>query len=1010
MAEYGFDDQTEVRQHGNAAIDLLSESQCHEFENFEVPRNIYPTLDPQKGMPSSHIDHEHTEDDTVPRDSDDYNSMCDASDVLYPDSGCDTYHNPAFAAFRGSEQNQHEDSTGIFTDAEEYINIAAKGYNVASAVTAGAVYGTETIGMYGGGSPYPDDHTATGIIGRDADGMASDLTEVDLSNSDEDFRVERKGTRRSAGKPRKGKGSRQSRGNSGSDSGPARSNGNLYKRKKQNPNGDPRALGMKGGPIHTDSIESLIEAVGGGNEFMESFASAPVMIPVAAEVPFAGVAVGAYHGVNPIIINGSHQTILGGIGPGSESHEFANGANCQPLYNDMGEPYQVLGHMINQQPTPMDVAHYPIPSPEHMGYNNGIGPGHMGSDDISTAVSHQNHSEPETKDIETTPMPYNGLDLGHTESGFIDANVAAVKNEERTDKESDAAESKTQIVKQEIEHYVEEADKYCMWSLNPQTGDHEFDPGPLAVDFYCNVCQTALPLGTFRIRCMECVDFDLCIPCACKGAEKNDHKNDHSYTPISPHSFTLFGDWNGDTELLLLEGISKYGFGNWNQVADMVNRRSVKNKSAVECENHYNEFYIHSPCSPFPDIRRMMTPVSNRQAMDHLQNFFNVVQQAHRDDKHRSWEIFPYSDVNVNHVDIIPPPLDVRTAGSAQLKFFQNFPGYNVYRDELDPEHNNDAESIIKDLEFEPLDTPAEVDFKLRVVEIYNSMLDDRIYHKRIMIHRFWGDYPTREVGLQSMNQIEKAAYWRLTPLMRFHTEEDHLKLTKLIVARIEIEKRLRLVSTWHSLGLRTLEEVEKFGLQRFPSAHATGQNAHMHPIARSLLSNGFDGMEKLDEFSEQQCMDLCNDLLISRDQMDELLTEIGKLSSDLPVFKSGSVSVIPTWDYCFSDSSQPNKNVPPVTLGPLTLAAASEEYWHPRIVLEGSGPHEIPEVDISGTRFSSAVASVVQQSQAFSGVNSCVYVAKFIPQYKSGVRKTTIKRRRRSSSNEYVKRGGVRR
>lgn len=78
-------------------------------------------------------------------------------------------------------------------------------------------------------------------------------------------------------------------------------------------------------------------------------------------------------------------------------------------------------------------------------------------------------------------------------------------------------------------------------SINPKTGDHEFDPGPLAVDFYCNVCQRSLPLGSFRIRCVECVDFDLCISCACKGPDRNNHSSDHKYIPISPNSFPLFG-------------------------------------------------------------------------------------------------------------------------------------------------------------------------------------------------------------------------------------------------------------------------------------------------------------------------------------------------------------------------------------------------------------------------------------------------------------------------------------
>eukprot|EP00371_Babesia_bovis_P000624 XP_001609271.1 hypothetical protein [Babesia bovis T2Bo] len=561
-----------------------------------------------------------------------------------------------------------------------------------------------------------------------------------------------------------------------------------------------------------------------------------------------------------------------------------------------------------------------------------------------------------------------------------------------------------QTVKNELDYYVKVTERYSMWTVNHQTGEHEFDPGPLAVDFYCNICQTSLPLGKCRIRCVDCPDFDLCVSCACKGAEKNDHKNYHRYIPIGPHSFTLFGDWNADAELLLLEGISKHGFGNWTEVADLVSSVCVKSKSAAECEQHYNEFYIHSPSSPFPNILSMNTVVSDIDAAKRLQSFSTLVQKEHQITIPSMLEPLYLRDNDIHHTDLVPPAVNMREAVGHHLKFLQTFPGYNMYRDELDSEYNNDAELIIMDLEFDINDTPAEIEFKLRMVEIYNSMLDDRIRNKRLLMHRFWYDYVARDAGIQCMNEIEKATYWRLTPLMRLHSEEDHLRLAKLIVARVELDKRVRLVSTWKSLGLQTLEDVESFGIQNMPSAEAMSRNVHMHPTARNLLYNGYDSVEKLVDLSEQLLKEICRDLCVTKERMNNLIDEVGILTNNTPVPIGENLSVVPTWDYCFEDGVLQAEvpHVPPVPVIDPNLL--SDEHVHMRVSVKGDGPHIFPNVAIVDANFQAPPESVVQQSQAFSGVNSLVYFAKLLPGAKYALRKVMSKRKRVTLTGDFSK------
>ena len=45
--------------------------------------------------------------------------------------------------------------------------------------------------------------------------------------------------------------------------------------------------------------------------------------------------------------------------------------------------------------------------------------------------------------------------------------------------------------------------------------------------FNCNYCQEELP--GLRIKCAECLDFDMCLVCFSSGAQLGKHKNNHKY-------------------------------------------------------------------------------------------------------------------------------------------------------------------------------------------------------------------------------------------------------------------------------------------------------------------------------------------------------------------------------------------------------------------------------------------------------------------------------------------------
>lgn len=117
--------------------------------------------------------------------------------------------------------------------------------------------------------------------------------------------------------------------------------------------------------------------------------------------------------------------------------------------------------------------------------------------------------------------------------------------------------------------------------------------------FHCDICGTDLT-SSFRIRCAECRDFDLCLNCFCSGrasgggAGKRGHSNSHAYIPVGRQTFPLFDvNWAAEEELLLLEGVSKYGFGNW-----LVSRKRQKAAARLSKKRRRNSEREQAPlCS-----------------------------------------------------------------------------------------------------------------------------------------------------------------------------------------------------------------------------------------------------------------------------------------------------------------------------------------------------------------------------------------------------------------------------
>ena len=114
--------------------------------------------------------------------------------------------------------------------------------------------------------------------------------------------------------------------------------------------------------------------------------------------------------------------------------------------------------------------------------------------------------------------------------------------------------------------------------------------------YTCNSCMRNITTE-FRIRCAECTDYDICADCFAAGHERENHKRTHAYRIVDSLDSPLFTkDWTINEELMLLEGIEKYGAGNWKTIADYLGT----GKTANTLEAHYWELYMghHGQCLP----------------------------------------------------------------------------------------------------------------------------------------------------------------------------------------------------------------------------------------------------------------------------------------------------------------------------------------------------------------------------------------------------------------------------
>jgi len=103
-------------------------------------------------------------------------------------------------------------------------------------------------------------------------------------------------------------------------------------------------------------------------------------------------------------------------------------------------------------------------------------------------------------------------------------------------------------------------------------------------------------------------------------------------------------------------------------------------------------------------------------------------------------------------------------------------------RRDFDQEYDNDADTLLADLEFYDDESENDIKLKNEVIEIYNARIDERIRRKNFVIDRGLLDYKKSHRLEKSKTKEEKEIITSMKIFARFTTHEEHEKLVNSLI------------------------------------------------------------------------------------------------------------------------------------------------------------------------------------------------------------------------------------
>jgi transcriptional adapter 2-alpha len=274
------------------------------------------------------------------------------------------------------------------------------------------------------------------------------------------------------------------------------------------------------------------------------------------------------------------------------------------------------------------------------------------------------------------------------------------------------------------------------------------------------------------------------------GVEIKKHKNTHDFRIIDNMQFPFYSlDWSADEETQMLEGLEQEGWGNWEDVSIHVNT-----KTKNEVREHYLKFY-HCPPTWLPENVR---PLSTRQDV-----------LAYNRDPSLLDKVAPRLRGAARTSTRISIP---KTPASKPVR--HDLANYMPLRDEFEIEWNQDAEMSIRDILFEGAEEPAaDVDVKIKLLEIYNSRLDERDEKRAFVIERGLHDTRKTREAEKKRTKEERDLMAKTRKLLSLPAMagEAYDRFIDDLYAEQCLRQRIQEFQQYRTLGLKTIAEVDAY-------------------------------------------------------------------------------------------------------------------------------------------------------------------------------------------------------
>lgn len=271
--------------------------------------------------------------------------------------------------------------------------------------------------------------------------------------------------------------------------------------------------------------------------------------------------------------------------------------------------------------------------------------------------------------------------------------------------------------------------------------------------------------------CAECLPplCYICLNCYSKGREFGLHENRHPYKIIRNNFSILDSDWTAAEELKLLDGIGKFGIGNWQGIGQF-----LRSKSKEQCVQHYSKYYIDNPREELPKLLGV--------------NSLTTV---------RAQPIVIKASEN--------PPRPSTSLASRDIADYM--PG----RGDFGYEYDNFAELDLKCIEFDNGVDELEQKLQFSAILIYNARMKERARRKYVM----------RDHGLISerTNFLFSLRYCKIIPekfekLVRFAhllTGDSFIFFLESLIVKVQLKQKIQQLKEYRKAGLIRHDSVPNF-------------------------------------------------------------------------------------------------------------------------------------------------------------------------------------------------------